>query len=173
MAGALTMALTLNSCLGSFAMVNKVKNWNEHVGGKFLNELIFIGLWVFPVYPISYVADLLVINSIEFWSGTNPITAETKIIDGKDAKYKVERDATGYTVTNLSDKSQLRFNFDSETRSWWINDGNNDLKLMEFVDDDHVKMATPGGNFVEVELSEEGLMAYNQMAAQAVMMAMK
>ena len=35
---------------------------------------------------------------------------------------------------------------------------------MQFVDDSHVKMITPNGDLKTVELSQEGLMAYEQMA---------
>ena len=156
-------SLTLQSCLGSFALTNKVLNWNRQVGDKFVNELVFVAFWILPVYELTGLADLLVINSIEFWSGENPVVAETKIIDAKDAKYKVESDATGYTVTNLTDKSQFRFNFDASDRSWSIEKDGQEQKFMTFVDDKHVKMITPEGDFRTVELSQQGVYAYEQM----------
>lgn len=156
-------SLTLQSCLGSFALTNKVLNWNRQVGDKFVNELVFVAFWILPVYELTGLADLLVINSIEFWSGENPVVAETKIIDGKDAKYKVESDATGYTVTNLTDKSQFRFNFDASDRSWSIEKDGQEQKFMTLVDDKHVKMITPEGDFRTVELSQQGVYAYEQM----------
>ena len=36
---------------------------------KFVNELVFFAFWILPVYEVSGLADLLVLNSIEFWSG--------------------------------------------------------------------------------------------------------
>ena len=69
---------TLTSCIGSYALFNKVRGWNEQAtGNKFLNELIHIGLWIVPVYEVTFLADILVLNSVEFWSGTNPIAAGT------------------------------------------------------------------------------------------------
>ena len=62
-------SLMFSSCIGSFGLSNKVLTWNQQVGSKFVNELVFIGFWILPVYEISLLADLLVINSIEFWSG--------------------------------------------------------------------------------------------------------
>ena len=39
--------------------------WNDQIGGKFVNELVFIAFWILPVYELSAMADILVINSIE------------------------------------------------------------------------------------------------------------
>ncbi len=56
------------SCIGSFALTNKLLSWNRSIGSKIVNELVFIGFWILPVYEVSALADVLVINSIEFWS---------------------------------------------------------------------------------------------------------
>ena len=74
-------SMAFTSCIGSFAMTNKVLSWNKQVGNKFVNELVFFAFWILPVYEVTSIADLLVINSIEFWSGTNPMTASVKAVD--------------------------------------------------------------------------------------------
>lgn len=160
----LTMAalLPLESCIGSFALTKKVMAWNEQVGDKFVNELVFVAFWILPVYELCGLADILVINSIEFWTGDNPVTAETKVIDGKDAKYLVQRDATGYTITNLSDKTEVRLNFNADDKSWSVEHDGTETTFMTFVDDTHVKMLTPSGDFTTVELSQQGVMAYQE-----------
>ena len=85
---ALACTLTFSSCIGSFALTNKVLNWNKQIGSKFVNELVFVAFWILPVYEITGIADVLVINSIEFWSGSNPVSAnKTKVIDGKDRHF--------------------------------------------------------------------------------------
>ncbi|MBQ1486523.1 MAG: DUF3332 domain-containing protein, partial [Muribaculaceae bacterium] len=95
---ALSASMMMQSCIGSFALFNKVKNWNDHVGDKFVNEIVFVAMWVLPVYELCFVADLFILNSIEFWSGENPaLTSEVKVVDGKDAKYLVARNEGGYT----------------------------------------------------------------------------
>ena len=33
-------------------------------------------MWILPVYELSFVADLFILNSIEFWSGSNPALAQ-------------------------------------------------------------------------------------------------
>lgn len=169
----LTASLSLSSCLGSFALTNKVLNWNRQVGGKFVNEVVFFALWVLPVYELSAIADILVMNSIEFWSGTNPVVAENKVIDGKDARYLVARDEKGYTITNLSDKSVVKFNFDADDNSWSIEANGKEQKLFTYVDETHINVIAPDGRFHNVELSEQGVWAYQQMASQQTEFALR
>ena len=70
---ALAGSMMFTSCIGSFALTNKLLSWNHQIGNKFLNELVFFAFWVIPVYEVTSVADLLVLNSVEFWSGSNPV----------------------------------------------------------------------------------------------------
>jgi len=74
---ALILALGLGvSCVGPYNAFNGVSSWNSRATeSKWLNELIHIGLWIIPVYPLAVVGDYLIFNSIEFWGGENPIGA--------------------------------------------------------------------------------------------------
>ena len=162
---AISASMMMQSCIGSFALYNKVKNWNDHVGDKFVNELVFVAMWILPVYELSFVADLFILNSIEFWSGSNPALAqaETKIVDGKDAQYLVARDATGYEITNMTTKQVIRFNFNAEDNSWSIENNGKEVKLFSFVDDTHVNVLLRDGSYTTVELSQAGVLAYQDL----------
>jgi hypothetical protein len=162
----LASSMMFSSCIGSFALTNKVLAWNRQVGSKFVNELVFAAFWVLPVYELTAVADVLVINTIEFWSGNNPVTASTKVVDGKDARYLVKCDQSGYTITNLKDKSVVKFAFNAADNSWSLNTKGESYKFMQFVDDSHVKMITPNGDFKTVELNQQGVYAYEQMVKE-------
>ena len=159
----LASSMMFSSCIGSFGVFNKVKEWNSGIGRKFVNELVFIAFWIVPVYEVSVLADLLVVNSIEFWSGSNPVAANDQVIDGKDARYLVHQDQNGYVITNLSDNSVVRFNHDTTDDSWSIQAGDKEQKLFAFVDDTHVRMISPNGDFTTVELNQHGVMAYQEM----------
>ena len=162
---AISASMMMQSCIGSFALYNKVKNWNDHVGDKFVNELVFVAMWILPVYELSFVTDLFILNSIEFWSGSNPALAqaETKIVDGKDAQYLVARDATGYEITNMTTKQVTRFNFNAEDNSWSIENNGKEVKLFSFVDDTHVNVLLRDGSYTTVELSQAGVLAYQDL----------
>ena len=162
---ALSASMMMQSCIGSFALFNKVKSWNDHVGDKFVNEIVFVAMWILPVYELSFAADLFILNSIEFWSGTNPALAqnETTVVDGKDARYLVARDATGYAITNTNTNQVTRFNFNAESNSWSLENNGKSIKLFTFVDDTHVSVLTRDGNYTTVELSQAGVLAYEDL----------
>lgn len=160
--------LSMSSCIGSFSLTNRLMGWNNHVSNKFINELIFFGLWVLPVYEVCALADVLVLNSIEFWSGSNPMAKGDKYIDGNDGRYLVKCDGKGYDIISCNDGSSMRLDFDEETQSWNYTIGEAKGTLFTFVDDTHVKMPVNGGNdWQTVEISQQGLFAYQQMVMPA------
>ena len=72
-------------CLGSFKLTNVTYQYNQTIGSKWVNELIFI-LFI-PVYAITFLIDGLVLNSIEFWTdrpGYSLKEGEQKKISSKD-----------------------------------------------------------------------------------------
>ena len=161
---ALSASMMMQSCIGSFALFNKVKTWNEHVGDKFVNEIVFVAMWILPVYELCFAADLFILNSIEFWSGENPaLSAETKVIDGKDAQYLVARNETGYTITNMTTKQVTRFNFDAQDNSWSLENNGEEVKLFTFVDETHIDVINRDGGYTRVELSQPGVLAYEEL----------
>lgn len=164
----LLASVSLTSCIGSFSLTNKLLGWNNQVGSKFVNELVFFAFWIIPVYEVTALADVLVLNSIEFWSGSNPVAQGKSVIEGADGRYLVDCDGKGYTITSENDGSVVRLDFDAEDNSWSVAaDGKEPVKFMTFVDDTHVDMITPDGAYQRVELSDNGMMAYRQAVAAA------
>lgn len=160
---ALSASMMMQSCIGSFALFNKVKTWNDQVGDKFVNEIVFVAMWILPVYELSMLCDILILNTIEFWSGTNPALAQTKVIDGKDAQYLVASNEDGYVITNMTTKQETRFNFKAEDNSWWVESNGKEVKLFNFVDDSHISVITRDGSYQTVELSQQGVLAYEEL----------
>lgn len=155
-------SLSFQSCLGSFALTNNVLDWNQNIGKKFVNELVFIAFWILPVYEVTSLADLLVLNSIEFWSGKNPMDeASVKVQETDNGTFIVACDSEGYTITDEQTGKVIRFAYEEETQTWSYVDGEGEsFPFMTFVDDQYVKMITPEGDMRLVELSEQGVMAY-------------
>jgi len=70
LATALLASLCCSSCLGPDPAYNSIKNWNATVTDEdWINELIFIGMHVVPVYPFALMGDILVFNTSGYWSG--------------------------------------------------------------------------------------------------------
>lgn len=169
----LASSLMFTSCIGSFKLTNKVLSWNHQISNKFVNELVFFGLWVLPVYEISALADMLVINTVEFWSGSNPIAAGQTTVNDENGRFLIAWDSTGYTITNETTGEVTRLNFDIDTNSWSLATDQGDITLLTFVDDTHVKVPTRDGSTTIVELSEAGVLAYKDMVSSDLLLAQK
>lgn len=170
---ALIGSTLFTSCIGSFTLTNKLLSWNHQIGNKFVNELVFFAFWILPVYEVSALADLLVINSIEFWSGNNPVAKGTKVIEGKDGRYLVNCDGKGYTITSENDGSVVRLDFNVEKQEWSYTFGDETHTLFTFVDDTHIALPMPDGTSATYELSDAGLYAYQQVATSASLAALR
>ena len=78
--------LVLSGCHGSYGLTKKLLRWNGTLGNKWLNSCVHFLLWVVPVYEVSIgLVDFLVLNTVEFWTGSNPLAAGDSYYE-KDAQ---------------------------------------------------------------------------------------
>ena len=76
----------LTGCYGSNACFNKLHKWNGTLGNKWLNSIVHFILQIFGVYWICLgLVDGLVLNTIEFWTGSNPLASGDSYFE-KDAQ---------------------------------------------------------------------------------------
>lgn len=154
--------LPLQSCIGSFSLTNRVIKWNNQVGSKFLNELVFFAFWILPVYEVTAVADLLVINSLEFWSGKNPVEAYQKTVTTDHGTYYITCNEKGYSIVTPEGNNIILEYSDSDA-TWQVGLKDNQLyPFMTMLDPSHVKMIMPDGSFQKFSTTEEGVMAYSE-----------
>jgi len=86
-----SMALMTVGCYGSFNLTKKVYNWNGSLGNKWVVELVFLAMYVVPVYGIAGFIDVVILNSIEFWTGNNPMASNVKSDDGVTVTFNKEK----------------------------------------------------------------------------------
>jgi hypothetical protein len=87
-------------CFGSFQLTRKLYNFNKTVSpDKWVQELVFLGMNIVPVYSVVGLADALFANTVEFWTGTNPVaSARTVRPDGTALVQTGTTTATGKTL---------------------------------------------------------------------------
>ena len=70
----------LAGCMGSMGVTQQVADFNVKVTD---NKFGRAGAYIlfYPAYYLATASDLLVFNSIEFWSGTNPVTGNRAMIE--------------------------------------------------------------------------------------------
>jgi hypothetical protein len=72
--GAMALALCMSSgCYGPFNLTRRLYQWNGQVGTTWEREFMFILLAWAPVYSLAFLGDAVVFNSMEFWTGSNPV----------------------------------------------------------------------------------------------------
>ena len=97
--------VSFSGCIGSFNLTKKVYSWNQDVGDKWVNELVFLVFLVVPVYEISLVIDGIILNLIEFWSGNNPVSYV-----GEDGKNYVKAGNETYEMIKNRNLNKLMLN---------------------------------------------------------------
>jgi hypothetical protein len=69
---ALAVLLIVPGCLGPNHSVMHLSKWNRSFESDWAQEGVF--LVCFPAYIVCAVGDMLIFNSIQWWSGENPIS---------------------------------------------------------------------------------------------------
>ena len=157
---ALLLAATImfSSCIGSFQLTNKIKDWNNSIGNKFVNELIFIACHIVPVYEISIFVDAFIFNSIEFWTGKQTLAnnGEKKIVKNSEGKdIEITAMENGYNMTD--GVTSMNLVFDEETQVWSAEYNNQSTDLIKIVNDNNAQLFLMNGEVMDVTLDANGM----------------
>lgn len=155
----LSGSILCSSCIGSFGLWNGLKNWNEGVSNKFVNELIFLAFHIVPVYELAYLADVLVLNSIEFWSGSNPTASigEVKEVKGENGDYLVQTNADGYTISKKGEDQSVDLVYNAEKNTWNAVAGEQSFELMKMNEDGTATLDLHNGQQLTVTPDAQGV----------------
>ncbi|MBW2960372.1 DUF3332 domain-containing protein [Mesonia aestuariivivens] len=140
----LSLSLLCSSCLGSFSAFNNLKDWNMGVSdSKFVNNLLFWGLNIVPVYGLFFLGDTIIFNVIEFWSGSNPIAmsegeVETQIIEHEGNQVRLTATKNKMNIEVLDGPKQgkkVDLVYNPSEKSWTaIKENGEEIKLSSFKD---------------------------------------
>lgn len=147
-----------SSCIGSFGLHNRLLSWNQNISDKFVNELVFLVLT--PVYGVAYAADWLVLNSIEFWSGSNPMAnvGDIRQVKGENGNYLVETLENGYSITKEGETASMELLYDKELNSWNVVADGVSTELFR-MNEDGTLQVTINGQEMAVTQDAQGLEA--------------
>lgn len=168
----LSLAFLTTSCLGSFSAWNNLKDWNEDFSdNKYVNNAIFWGLNIIPIYSLFYAGDVLIFNLVEFWSGSNPLAMN----EGEVEKQLIEKDGVQYEMIATKNEirikvlsgdregNELKMVFDPADKSWnAVKDGEK-IKLSSYEEGFYI-VYLPDGEEVRIKndtSKEEGLAILN------------
>lgn len=69
----LIASILLTGCTGPFVLTKNLHTWQTSFEDKWVDEVAFLGCIILPVYGLATLADGLIFNSVEFWTGENPM----------------------------------------------------------------------------------------------------
>ena len=100
-------AVTQQSCIGSFQLTRNLYSWNMDIDGRWGSELVFLAMIIIPVYTVTLLADGVVLNAIEFWTGNNPLAMnavekQTRIVKKDGDSYRLTAEKNTIHVQKLS-----------------------------------------------------------------------
>lgn len=173
----LSCSILFTSCLGSFSAFNNLKDWNQGLtDSRFLDNLIFWGLNIVPVYGLFFIGDMLIFNVIEFWSGSNPIAMK----DGESETQMVEHDGSTFEMVATKNRIQitvvkgpkegkkLEMFYKPDEKSWnAIRPNGEIIKLSSFEEGFYI-VYMPNGEQIKIDpmnTREEGLAVLKQSKA--------
>jgi len=98
--------VSMTGCYGSNQLFNKIHKWNGTLGNKFVESIVhFVFFAILPVYGIALFADIVILNVIEFWTGSNPLAMGDTYeeIDANGNKIYAVKNADGTLSVNMTD----------------------------------------------------------------------
>jgi len=150
----------LNGCIGNFVLTRKLLNFNQRLSNKWVNEIVFLAMVIIPVYGVCILIDGIILNSIEFWTGLNPLAMEegqkeTKIIASGDITYQVDVTKNHYHFVQLEgpnkgEAADLFYNPD--TKTWVLGNGRINKRVLQVVDEKNVRLFTKSGDSITVSM---------------------
>lgn len=79
----LLFVLAASGCYGGFHLTKALYKFNGEIkvdgspeANRVAQSVIMVLLVIVPVYQLAALADAVILNSIEFWTGKNPMTAD-------------------------------------------------------------------------------------------------
>ena len=148
-----------SSCIGSFSLFNKYEKWQCNMtSNKYVNGIV--GLILQPIVGgVCLFVDAVVLNTIEFWTGSNPMAVnKVQTVKGQDGRYyAVKTLKNGYEVKAPNGEVTL-FIHDSKTESWSITQNGVTKEIIRFNADGTIQATLQSGEKMTVSNDEAGMM---------------
>jgi len=160
---AVFLSFSFTGCYGNFTLTKKLYNWNGQVGDKFVNSAVMWIMFIVPVYEVAGVIDFVILNTIQFWTGKNPVAMqegekETQIVQYEGESYEVTATKNRFDIKNLEDQTKaISLVFNEDSGEWIVTDQNANEITIAQLDKDNLNMLRlfyPDGHTLSVNLDE-------------------
>ncbi len=140
---------SFSGCYGSYALFNKVKDFNGSLGDKWVVSAVHLVLWIVPVYAIAITIDFVLLNTLEFWLGSNPLgmqegDVEQQLVSYNNNEFMITATKNKFVIKQLTGEKAGKtasMTFKPDEASWYIEANGIEKKVLKY-----------NGSFNEVSL---------------------
>lgn len=149
--------LIQTSCMGKFALLQKLYTWNKTAtGNKFIDNLIFWILNAIPVYSVVLFVDGAILNLIEFWTGSNPLAMN----QGDRMEKHFQNGENGFLAIATQNRMEIQFDnqanqnfalvFVPSSKSWMLETSEKTICMAKELDNNQVQLMRANGEHLIV-----------------------
>ena len=118
----------LSSCYGSFRLFKAFHGWNGSIGNKWVKEIVYL-LTFWNVYGLCVAVDFFILNTIEFWTGSNPLAmapgeTETQLVKNESGdQFQITATMNRFDITQLTGANtghETALVYEPDTRTWFV-----------------------------------------------------
>lgn len=158
-----------NSCIGPFKLTRKTYEWNNSIGDKWVNNVVFWALLIIPVYEVVTCLDIVIFNVIDFWGGTNPISMnegdeEIQIVESGNKEYMIKTTKNKFHIEQIKGTHKGEWAdiiFYPEDNSCYLDYKGEKTKLLEYIPSedgtDQVNLFLPNGSIISMDANKSNL----------------
>ena len=148
-----------SSCIGSFSLFNGYEKWQCNMtSNKYVNGIV--GFILQPIVGgVCLFVDAVVLNTIEFWTGSNPLAAnQVKTVMGQYGRYyAIKTLKNGYEVKSPTGEKTL-FIHNDKNDSWSMTQNGVTKEIIRFNADGTIQATLQNGEKLNVSNDEAGVM---------------
>lgn len=155
------LLISLSGCFGNFALTRKAYQFNESVGDKWVQQVVFWIMNIVPVYYAAGVLDVVLFNTVEFWTGSNPVAMNSgqEVIkyattENGDFQIKISQNRIYVTQTSGANAGAVaEMTFNPENNSWYLSSNGETHKIAR-VDNEYLNLIYPSGKELAIHLAK-------------------
>jgi hypothetical protein len=153
-------------------LTNQLLEWNKDVGSKFANEVVFFAFHIIPIYEVCYLADIFVLNSVEFWEDGEAFSlknGDTKEIERNGVYYTITRKRNSLRIEQTDNKDvYAELSYDRIKKSWRVKNDSYDQEILRFLDDNKIEVYFPNNKKQTFDISEQGVEELRQIVSNDI-----
>ncbi len=160
--GVLFLSVTVlqSGCFGSFKLTTGLYDWNTSLGSDAAKEVVFLAFVIIPVYGVTLFIDVIILNTIEYWTGSSPMSmnegdVETQIVENGGHTYQITATKNKFHVEQLTgEKAGQNYDlvYHENEGAWYIEANGKSEKFAAFnMENKSLDLIKPNGDVIEVD----------------------